>query len=70
MLLALFGGIQLAGILGMIYGPVIMIMFMTTIDIYSQYYASSRDEGSVTIEDGDVAETLPDATAAGVEEAA
>lgn len=40
MLLALFGGIQLAGILGMIYGPVIMILLLTTIDIYTKYYAN------------------------------
>ena len=41
MLLALFGGIQLAGILGMIYGPVIMILLLTTIDIYTKYYANN-----------------------------
>jgi len=40
MLLALFGGIQLAGILGMIYGPVIMILLLTTIEIYTKYYAA------------------------------
>ena len=46
MLLALFGGIQLAGILGMIYGPVIMILLLTTIDIYTKYYANP-DAGSL-----------------------
>ena len=39
MLLALFGGIQLAGLLGMIYGPVIMLLFLTSLDIYSQFYS-------------------------------
>lgn len=39
MLLALFGGINLAGLMGMIYGPVIMLLFLTSLDIYTKYYA-------------------------------
>ncbi len=50
MLLALFGGIQLAGVLGMIYGPVIMIMFLTSIDIYTQYFVE-RDEDPAEVVD-------------------
>lgn len=46
MLLALFGGIQLGGLLGMIYGPVIMILFLTSIDIYLQYYSGRARESS------------------------
>jgi predicted PurR-regulated permease PerM len=57
MLLALFGGIQLAGLLGMIYGPVIMILFLTSLDIYTQYY-SSRDETPAAVETVE-AETTP-----------
>jgi predicted PurR-regulated permease PerM len=44
MLLALFGGIQLGGILGMIYGPVIMVLFLTSIDIYLRYYSGRAKE--------------------------
>jgi len=39
MLLALFGGLGVGGLLGMIYGPVIMVLFVTTIEIYGEYYA-------------------------------
>ena len=44
MLLALFGGLAVGGLLGMIYGPVIMILFITTIDIYTEYFAEPREE--------------------------
>jgi predicted PurR-regulated permease PerM len=47
MLLALFGGLAVGGLLGMIYGPVIMILFMTTIDIYAKYYSDEPSEPDV-----------------------
>ena len=43
MLLALFGGISMAGLMGMIYGPVIMLLFLTSIDIYTQYYSGGHE---------------------------
>jgi predicted PurR-regulated permease PerM len=46
MLLALFGGLAVGGLLGMIYGPVIMILFITTIEIYGRYFAESADEAA------------------------
>ena len=58
MLLALFGGIQLAGLLGMIYGPVIMILFLTSLDIYTKYY-SGRDETAAEIETVEAESTPP-----------
>ena len=51
MLLALFGGIQMAGLLGMIYGPVIMILFLTSIDIYTQYYSGRAPKSPDELED-------------------
>jgi predicted PurR-regulated permease PerM len=64
MLLALFGGLAMGGLLGMIYGPVIMILFMTTIDIYAQYYTDSpRESSAVALESGEsagVSESLVD----------
>ncbi len=64
MLLALFGGLAMGGLLGMIYGPVIMILFMTTIDIYAQYYTySPRESSAVALESGEsagVSESLVD----------
>jgi predicted PurR-regulated permease PerM len=57
MLLALFGGIQMAGLLGMIYGPVIMILFLTSIDIYTQYYSSRAPETPTEIENVEAGST-------------
>jgi predicted PurR-regulated permease PerM len=52
MLLALFGGLALGGLLGMIYGPVIMILFITTIEIYSEYFADKPDSQSESLLEG------------------
>lgn len=38
LLLGVFGGLQLFGPLGFIYGPVVMILFVTTLEIYTKYY--------------------------------
>jgi len=38
LLLSAFGGLNLFGFLGVIYGPVIMIFLITTIEIYQEYY--------------------------------
>ena len=37
-LLAAFGGLSLFGFLGVIYGPIIVIFFVTTIEIYLNHY--------------------------------
>ncbi|MCB0314762.1 MAG: AI-2E family transporter, partial [Calditrichaeota bacterium] len=37
-LLSAFGGLNLFGFLGIIYGPVIMIFLVTTIEIYLEHY--------------------------------
>ncbi len=37
-LLGIFGGIKLFGFLGFIYGPIIMILLVTTFQIYIKYY--------------------------------
>jgi predicted PurR-regulated permease PerM len=60
MLLALFGGLAVGGLLGMIYGPVIMILFMTTIDIYGQYFIQSPDEPTGAELDVATPEALPE----------
>jgi predicted PurR-regulated permease PerM len=38
-MLAIFGGIAWAGIMGLFYGPVIMLLLVTTIEIYAERYA-------------------------------
>ena len=40
-LLSLFGGLKLFGFMGVIYGPVVMIFLMTTIEIYLEHYRVS-----------------------------
>jgi predicted PurR-regulated permease PerM len=37
-LLATLGGLQMFGFMGVIYGPVIMVLFVTAIQVYRQYY--------------------------------
>jgi predicted PurR-regulated permease PerM len=43
LILSVFGGLALSGLSGVIYGPVIMIIFVTTIDMYREFYASDRE---------------------------
>ena len=38
-LLSIFGGLAWAGVMGLFYGPVIMILLLTTIQIYAEQYA-------------------------------
>lgn len=38
LILSVFGGMALAGLLGVVYGPVIMILFVTTLDLYRSYF--------------------------------
>jgi predicted PurR-regulated permease PerM len=52
MLLALFGGMAVGGFLGMIFGPVVMILFVTTLDIFTEYYSDEPDDAIVVTEGG------------------
>ena len=45
-LLSMFGGLKLFGFLGVIYGPVIMIFLITTIEIYLDHYRISKSTTS------------------------
>jgi predicted PurR-regulated permease PerM len=49
MMLGLFGGLKLAGMLGMIYGPVIIILFLTTIDVYVRRFAGPKEPDSAVL---------------------
>ncbi|HMR68500.1 MAG TPA: AI-2E family transporter, partial [Anaerolineae bacterium] len=42
-LIAALGGYELFGFFGVIYGPVLMIVAMTTIEVYGAYYAPSQN---------------------------
>jgi predicted PurR-regulated permease PerM len=48
MLLAIFGGMAVGGFLGSIFGPVIMVLFVTTIEIFSEYYSEPKEEPDET----------------------
>lgn len=41
-LLSVLGGLQLMGLLGAFYGPVIMILLVTTLEVYAEYYAGAK----------------------------
>ena len=43
-LLSIFGGLTWAGVMGLFYGPVIMLLLMTTIQIYTERYA--KEDGA------------------------
>jgi predicted PurR-regulated permease PerM len=40
-ILSVFGGLNLMGMIGIIYGPVIMILLVTSIDVYTKYMLRS-----------------------------
>jgi len=68
MLLALFGGLAVGGLLGMIYGPVVMVLFMTTLDIYANYYSDEESESDVGALESAGLEVPTPVTAEGTEE--
>jgi predicted PurR-regulated permease PerM len=37
-LLSIIGGIQVFGVWGFIYGPLVMVIFLTTVEVYQKYY--------------------------------
>lgn len=43
-LVSILGGLRLFGVFGFIYGPVIMILAITTIDVYKKYYRGKSIE--------------------------
>jgi predicted PurR-regulated permease PerM len=49
-ILSVFGGLQLLGIIGVLYGPVIMILLVTCIDVYSKYLL--RDDLQKLVDEG------------------
>ena len=77
-ILAIFGGIAWAGVMGLFYGPVIMLLLVTTIEIYAEQYAH-QDRGildqaisrlrDAQDEEEPAAEELPAADPAGAENA-
>ena len=49
LILSIFGGIQLLGLVGIFYGPVIMILLVTSIEVYAKYMLRSDLE---TLQEG------------------
>lgn len=52
-LLAALGGYELFGFFGVIYGPVLMILFLTTVDVYQNYYLEDDGAGAASAAKGD-----------------
>jgi predicted PurR-regulated permease PerM len=52
MILSVFSGIALLGFLGIVVGPVIMIIIVTTISVYREVYKNEETEKSTTHHDG------------------
>lgn len=55
-ILSVFGGLGVMGFIGVIYGPVIMILLITSIDVYSKYMLrpdleTLEKEGRINLED-------------------
>jgi predicted PurR-regulated permease PerM len=55
-ILSVFGGLQLMGLIGIIYGPVVMILLVTSVDVYSKYMLRSdlealAERGNLDLED-------------------
>lgn len=47
LIISVLGGVTVFGLWGVIYGPVIMIFFLTTLEVYSEYY-NRRKIGAVS----------------------
>lgn len=45
LLLSVFGGLAVAGLMGVVYGPVIMILFVTTIEVYRHHFLGLKKSG-------------------------
>ncbi|MFA5134561.1 MAG: AI-2E family transporter [Patescibacteria group bacterium] len=49
-ILGVIGGLQVFGVLGFIYGPVIMILLVTTFEMYLKYFRASHEDGGPAAE--------------------
>lgn len=58
-LISALGGYELFGFFGVVYGPVLMILMLTALDVYEQYYALA----SPAVEDAVAAPPVRDAAA-------
>jgi predicted PurR-regulated permease PerM len=69
-ILAIFGGLAWAGMMGLFYGPVLMLLLVTTIEIYAERYAHEDrnllGEALSRLDNGGKA-TAPEAGAPGAE---
>lgn len=70
-ILSVFGGLGVMGFIGLIYGPVIMILLITSIEVYTKYLLRSdlealQEEGRINLEElGLVSEESQDAQSTG-----
>ncbi|HMN27703.1 MAG TPA: AI-2E family transporter, partial [Caldilineaceae bacterium] len=48
LMLSALGGYELFGFFGVVYGPVLMILFLTTVEVYEEYYAPGRKSSAAS----------------------
>lgn len=51
-ILSVFGGLQLMGLIGALYGPVVMILLITSIEVYTKYML--RSDLEILLAEGDL----------------
>jgi predicted PurR-regulated permease PerM len=42
MIIAVFSGLATFGLLGLVFGPVILVLFISTVEIYRQNYGADK----------------------------
>jgi len=47
----ILGGLAMFGIMGLLYGPIIVVMFLSIMDIYHKHYLQHEQESEITIDD-------------------
>ena len=51
-LLSALGGYELFGFFGVVYGPVLMILFLTVLEVYETYYANDDPPVALFVDEG------------------
>jgi predicted PurR-regulated permease PerM len=67
-LLSALGGYELFGFFGVVYGPVLMILFLTVLEVYEVYYAQDDQPAPLFVEDAGPHPLAPSPVATGEEE--
>ncbi|MBV7327023.1 AI-2E family transporter [Chloroflexi bacterium TSY] len=67
LLLGAVGGYELFGLLGVVYGPAIIVLLLTTIDVYEEFYLAEPEVDETTPHDETASQEVPAIAGAGDE---